>query len=608
MLWGRRGVIDQRRDLIARIEAGVSISEADGISGVSRKTASKWWNRYGFDGESGLVDRSRARVTCPKWQTPDVMVERVCAVRDRFPTWGGRKIRALLLREGVEAVPAGSTITAILKRQDRPAGATLVWDLDSGDVFTFAHGVSVNAAVFGPQGNVILTGADDGLVRLWRLDGQAEPVVLAGHTAEVRSVAFSGDGKAVASAGDDQTVIVWDSLTGAETARLVGHTGRVTTVAFGPDAKIASAGSDASVIVWSRLGTSGSPFQEHTKSVRDIGFNLDGSQVFSVGKDGRVVAWKPDGTVKERQEEAYEIQTLAVRDDGGQIATSGDDGVVRLWDADDLSLVDEHSAHSGRVWSVAYSPDGSRVASSGVDGRVVVTELSTGEQTTLTSSAPSKRAVAFGGAELVGWGSDDGTVTVWNLANAAVERLLTEHTCEAWAVASSCEVWAVSISPDLQWIAAAGNHEVVIVWDFESGEHVGTLGGATQDLRDVSFDPKGEFVAAVGQDGSLLIWETGSWNLVNRIDRRAGRLWAVAFHPEEDLIAAAGVDNIIATWDLDLTRATERACLVANRNMSLVEWNHFVGDGSYVRHCPDLPAGVGAPDDAAAVRYPTLSP
>lgn len=119
MPWEERDVVEQRRDLIAAIEAGSSIAEAARRIGVSRKTASNWWHRHLDDGDVGLVDRSRARLTRPEWETPPPMVALVVSMRDRFPTWGGRKIRALLLREGHVGVPAASTITAILRREGR---------------------------------------------------------------------------------------------------------------------------------------------------------------------------------------------------------------------------------------------------------------------------------------------------------------------------------------------------------------------------------------------------------------------------------------------------------------------------------------------------------
>lgn len=121
MPWEQRGVIGQRRDLVALIESGFSVAEAARRAGISRKTGSKWWNRYRDQGlEELLADRSRARLTRPGWETPPVMVELTCGVRDRFPTWGGgRKIRTVLIREGHPDVPAASTITAILQREGR---------------------------------------------------------------------------------------------------------------------------------------------------------------------------------------------------------------------------------------------------------------------------------------------------------------------------------------------------------------------------------------------------------------------------------------------------------------------------------------------------------
>jgi transposase InsO family protein len=47
------------------------------------------------------------------------MVARVLAVRDQFDTWGGRKIRKVLLNEGHRGVPVPSTITEILRREGR---------------------------------------------------------------------------------------------------------------------------------------------------------------------------------------------------------------------------------------------------------------------------------------------------------------------------------------------------------------------------------------------------------------------------------------------------------------------------------------------------------
>ena len=46
-----------RRILCERIAAGRPIAHVAAETGVSRQTASKWWNRYLVEGEAGLIDR-----------------------------------------------------------------------------------------------------------------------------------------------------------------------------------------------------------------------------------------------------------------------------------------------------------------------------------------------------------------------------------------------------------------------------------------------------------------------------------------------------------------------------------------------------------------------
>ena len=54
-----------RRILCERIAGGTPIAHVATAMGVSRQTASKWWNRYVESGEAGLVDRRSVPRSCP---------------------------------------------------------------------------------------------------------------------------------------------------------------------------------------------------------------------------------------------------------------------------------------------------------------------------------------------------------------------------------------------------------------------------------------------------------------------------------------------------------------------------------------------------------------
>jgi len=85
---------------------------------ISRKTGYKWLKRFKISGDYGLSDLSRRPHHSPR-QSPSWLEQDILSVRDKHTAWGGRKIRTYLIRKHYGYVPAASTITRILKRDDR---------------------------------------------------------------------------------------------------------------------------------------------------------------------------------------------------------------------------------------------------------------------------------------------------------------------------------------------------------------------------------------------------------------------------------------------------------------------------------------------------------
>jgi WD40 repeat protein len=71
------------------------------------------------------------------------------------------------------------------------------------------HEEGVMFAVFSPDGDWVVTASADKTARVWRADGQGEPVVLRGHEDAVTSAAFSPDGEWVVTASLDKTARIW---------------------------------------------------------------------------------------------------------------------------------------------------------------------------------------------------------------------------------------------------------------------------------------------------------------------------------------------------------------------------------------------------------------
>lgn len=98
---------------------GETIKSVAAAFGISERIGHKWLNRFAVGGPAALDDQSRAPHVAPH-QVPAAQQERICALRERHPTWGARKLRAVLVAEGPDVHwPAASTITAVLKRHGR---------------------------------------------------------------------------------------------------------------------------------------------------------------------------------------------------------------------------------------------------------------------------------------------------------------------------------------------------------------------------------------------------------------------------------------------------------------------------------------------------------
>jgi len=96
-------------------EEGANVRQLCRRFGISPTTGHKWLDRWRTAGTTGLQEQSRRPRTSPS-RSVAAIEDAVLSVRAEHPAWGGRKIARRLKDLGWEAVPAPSTVTAILKR------------------------------------------------------------------------------------------------------------------------------------------------------------------------------------------------------------------------------------------------------------------------------------------------------------------------------------------------------------------------------------------------------------------------------------------------------------------------------------------------------------
>jgi WD40 repeat protein/predicted Ser/Thr protein kinase len=154
---------------------------------------------------------------------------------------------------GVAFSPDGRWLACV-----QPARSSIsLWNTGKWqEVSEVATNTSVVAVAFSGDGKYVVTGEDEGAVRLWEVEPLHEVAVLGRHGSRIKSVAFSPDGREVASASDDQTIALWDVHRRSFITNIGTHAVPVLSVAFSPDGRhLASGEHDGAVRIYTRHGT-----------------------------------------------------------------------------------------------------------------------------------------------------------------------------------------------------------------------------------------------------------------------------------------------------------------------------------------------------------------
>ncbi|MGE5465049.1 MAG: TIR domain-containing protein, partial [Syntrophothermus sp.] len=450
-------------------------------------------------------------------------------------------------------------------------GTTCAWNTISGEeLFCTPAGQPVNAVAFSPDGSLIITGDQSGIVQI--LDaghqgnvlhryqrvkpkaGQGNVKVadvkdgLGGNeplSAEtpVRVVGFSPDGKQVAVAYEDKQIPVFNWDTGNITASLATGT-RPNVFGSTRNGSQLVAGSEGGSITFWNLRAKGDSItpSDHKGGAVAIAFSRDNSKVATAGNDNRVVIISP----KERKQLLQILTQSTVRDlafspDGSWLFTGADDHRARVWDVENgkelLSM-----SHDGAVSKVAVSPNGQWLATTSEDRTTRIWDRTTGSQIFQIPLRDSGAAVAFSsdGRYLVS-ADKSGAINIWDLSLLGVRQQWLPFR----RAASN-----VQYSPSGEWIAYSSED---LVWLIKLNPETGEISQQSpldlkSSVQHLVFSPDSKFVGLSMEGNEIAIY-----NVENRSLRTAKvpiGIQSIAFSPNnQQFIASDGKGNV-QVWDL----------------------------------------------------------
>ena len=469
-------------------------------------------------------------------------------------------------------------------------GTVYLWNLETGQPLgesMFTSGSQMSVA-FGPEGLLLASGSNKGTVSLWFAGSQESLGEPLSHPGMVRSVAIAHGDSIVASGGSDGIVRLWDVHTRPPLGEPLFHGGEVFSVAFAPDGKIlASGGSDGIVRLWSV--DSRQPLSEPDSAWGRAAIFAPDAKTLALARSDGIYLWdvhtrQPLGDPLSR----YGSQAnLTFTPDGRTLASTGSEG-IHLWDVHTRQPLGEPLSRDEEVFSLAFAPDGKILASAGSEGihlwdvhtrQHLVDPLSSRPR---GANAPDDLAFAPDGKTLA-WAGDGtgGYVDLWDLD--------TQQGLDSFR---SRGVQRIAFSPNGRTLAAGSPKEgTVRLFDTATWQPLGEP-LSQEGLTYLAFTPDGRTLASAGSEG-IHLWDVHTRQPLGEPLSQEGVTY-LSFGPDGKTLVSSGSGGV-RFWDLDPLSWRRRACRLANRNLSLHEWERYMGSPEvpYRCSCPDRLPGFG---------------
>jgi WD40 repeat protein/ferric-dicitrate binding protein FerR (iron transport regulator) len=308
----------------------------------------------------------------------------------------------LVLHEGAGPVlalvctPDGNTIISggndgMLRTFDWPArtGTRPAWTVR-------ALPRQVRSLSLSADGQLLACGGIDGLVQLWDVAELRERLTLRKLRGEVDALALSPDGLRVATSSTDNKqrqkpeMRVWNATTGDELHALIGQRGPVHCLAFSTDSKLlASGGKDGSIKLWdTTTWQEVRTLEGHARDVRCLAWSPDGRWLASGAEEGLIRLWSTENWQSLHTLEGHPraVRSLAFDPASQRLLSSGNDPLVRLWSVRDGR--ERANLRGTKNNPVAFSPDGEWIFVAGADRSIKVWSRDTVEPRNPARVAP----------------------------------------------------------------------------------------------------------------------------------------------------------------------------------------------------------------------------
>ena len=292
----------------------------------------------------------------------------------------------------------------------------------------------------------------------------SQTAVFSGHTDLVTSLVFSSDGTSLVSGSDDGTVKLWDVQTGGVVKTFSGHSNTVCSVSISADSTMIASGSDDNTIhLWDIQTGECYHVIEQWNTVDQVCFSPTDPQCLLSNSDYKIWQWDING---HQIPPTYDGTCVAFSPDGTQfVLTNG--AVVTVQNSNSRAIVAEFHVANDPALQCCFSPDGRLVAVTaghtvyiwditGSDPHPVKTLIGHSSITSIVFTSPSSLISI----------SDDSKVTFWQIGVPSTDPVKIDP--ESIPI-TSAPIRSITLQPKDGVAISSDLDGIVRIWGISTG-------------------------------------------------------------------------------------------------------------------------------------------
>lgn len=484
----------------------------------------------------------------------------------------------------VSAMKAGQDLQKLLNSQSsfydypalNPVSALLIILNQIQEVNQLkSHQKGVKTVAFSPNGNLIVTGSNDGSIKLWKTNGSLiKTLNPSANNSPINHVEFSADNQLIAAANMEGMLTIW-----AKEGNLINnynHGEAIYTLSFSPDyQRIATTGYNGVIKIWHINGNFLKSFVNNS-SIYTLIFTPNGQQIITGDNQGIITFWDLQGSrIKSWQAHGDIINNIALTSDGKLLASASGDTTVKIWE-NDGTLLQTLKGHKQSVRQVIFSRDNQKIITASLDKTIKLWTLEGTLKDTLTGHTDSVYSISLSpDNNLLASASEDTTIKLWNLADSSSNLMQQREeiiqikfnrdskSIVAGSLNGLIQIWELDQKISHQWI-----HQQTLVtsMDLNLDKQILVLGQADgtitlmnsqgmtkslkahqQEITNIRISPDNNLIVSADEIGIIKLWNKEG-NLLKSFNSAQGFIKSLEFSPDGSFFISVNEQGIIKFW------------------------------------------------------------